>query len=224
MSDSEAMALAALRSVDGTAVRGRSEKDVKTESVCSDWRAVLQEMRRKAPAPGLTGKGDADSLARLVRQALKAQSGTALAVRFQRGADFAGAVQQLETDEVVGLLRLVLPLFDSHPGSDWYTSAWVNAALENGGPDLLKHSEVLPVLSDFVVSLEQRLGNREVPSVVNSCAGKWRYIREMAAVRKETVGVTTSAPSFKKEESSDDEYSEDLKEEAGDEADVERKR
>merc|ERR1719188_2206643 len=115
------------------------------------------------------------------------------------------------------MLRIVMPVFESDPYSASITTMWIKAALENGGPELLKHPDTLPALNNFLASIEPRLGGREVLCTMNECVGKWRYIQEMAAVRNDTVAAaaqkqlpTSGAAKEEEADCSDDDDSETL--------------
>jgi len=211
--DSEAEALEALRSATAAAEDAAGSK----VGVC-DWRRGLQELRRSRPADAAAAaaaKGSRqspDEVVSAVRQALKNKDfEPLLSAPPPRNADMAVAVRQLEIAEVVEALAAFGDMYERDPRREAACSLWILQVLEHHGDALSGRVEACATLRQLLDGLERRLSRGGSNTEALSCLGKWRFISELANIRRSQVATTAGAgaDSDQDEEENNDAENED---------------
>lgn len=194
--DSEAEALDALRSATAAA------EDVAGSNVgVCDWRRGLQELRRSRPADtpaaaAKSGRQSPDEVVSAIRQALKKRDfQPLLSAHPPRNADMAVAVRQLEIAEVVEALAAFGDMYERDPRCEAACSTWILQVLEHHGDALSGRVEACTTLRQLLNGLELRLSRGGSNAEALSCVGKWRFISELANVRRSQVATTADAES-----------------------------
>mmetsp|Transcript_73189 Transcript_73189/g.210189 ORF Transcript_73189/g.210189 Transcript_73189/m.210189 type:complete len:364 (-) Transcript_73189:138-1229(-) len=202
LSDSEVEAMNALRAVvaseTAVAVAGGGADAV-------DWRAGLKQLReqREGAAEQPIGKQprlEPDQLLALVRSCLKDRkwSGITASSSHMRDKEMSVAVQRLELSEAATVFKACAERHESEPKERAVCQLWIHQILQQHNVEALLSSKcakrsIRPLLN----GLDSRLGTSGAGSEVLSCLGKWRYVAELAGVRRATLGASHGGGSAK---------------------------
>mmetsp|Transcript_87522 Transcript_87522/g.220225 ORF Transcript_87522/g.220225 Transcript_87522/m.220225 type:complete len:283 (+) Transcript_87522:357-1205(+) len=205
-SDSEEEALSALKAV----VASETAVATGVADGVVDWRRGLQELRRQrdaaaaaagAPAassglgPGVAGatfaerRLDPDQLLQLLRDAIRQREWRAVTTAVARNADMAATARRLEISEAVKVLKAMALRHEAEPKERSRCSHWILQILESCGEPLLAHKGARQALRPLLAALENRLSTSGSSGEALACLGKWRYVAELAAVRRATLKV-----------------------------------
>jgi len=193
------------------------------------WRRGLEELRkqpRRQPRSEQRAEPlSKDRLLALVREAVehgKWEPVTAPAM-WPRSADIAAVVRQLDAQEVFELLKACASRYESHPRERNVCASWIMQALDE---DHVRRTPVRKQLRPLLAALTRALGPPGRSSEVLGCLGKWRYVAELAAVRRETMkdagaGAPQPATAKKEPPQGGDDDREDSDEEDDDDGEAE---
>lgn len=158
------------------------------------WRGALEALRKDRPQERAARKADAGppkerSLLAAVRGAVESGTWTPVTspAAFLRPSDISAVTRQLDADEVHALIAACARRYESHPCDRFVCSGWILPALGDGGEDATQTRAVRRKLRPLLRSLSRRVGPAGRSGEVLSCLGKWRYVAELAAVRRETM-------------------------------------